>query len=90
MRNFSGTEDVTVWLADFDAFCAQAAPDSTDDQKLQMALMRLSPEVKGCCKSVAGKVELVTKAEWVQTWPRLKDTLIAISGKSWYETHASS
>lgn len=81
MRNFNGKEDATIWLTDFDVFCAQLAPNITDDQKLQMAQVRLSPEVDGCRQSVAAKMQLVFRAEWIQTWPRVRAILIAVSGK---------
>lgn len=71
-----------VWLTDFEVFCAQLAPNVTDEQKLQMAQVRMSPEVNACRQSVAAKMQLVSKAEWIQTWPRVRAILIAIDGKS--------
>ena len=81
MRHFDGKEDAAIWLTDFDVFCTQLAPNVTDDQKLQMAQVRFSPEVDACRQSVAAKMQLVFRAEWLQTWPRVRAMLIAISGE---------
>ena len=80
LRTFTGTEDVNIWLSDFDVFCELFAPNAADDQKLQIAQARLSTEIRQCYYAVAAKVQQMLGHPWPRTWPKLKSILISISG----------